>query len=625
MTPLASVWQKFPEYVPGAPLLLLLFVVGASVLPAHAQQVDSTQLKRFQQANAFLRSGETDRAIKLLEKLYAESPGHTAFYRKLKETYESVKRYDDALRLVEKQIGDAPTVPLLSEKARLQYQKGDVETANETWDRALRLAPENRQTYQTIYKTLLDIRHFKKAIEVLTQGRQDLDRPSAFRTELARLYGLDGQFENATREYVRLLAEAPDRINYVRNQLQTFVQQGQGIEAITGVLQETVQESSRNRAYRELLAWLHMEQSDFEAAFEVYRALDRLGNSEGQSLFRFAQRAADAQHYAVATRACETVLERHPDSRIAPTVQMTLGDLYRRWAEETDTSSVAQDSARYDEARTAYQTYLQSYPTHDNHPEGLLKLGTLHLDAYRALDEAESTLDQLVSKYSQSAAAEEGQYHLARIALFRGSLDRAHRLFSRLSNGAHERDLADRARYERALLHFYQGEFEAALSQAKSTSENPAADVANDAIELKTLLQENRGPDSLNTPLHTFARARLYERQRKHDAALATLDTLLQNHARHPLTDDARFQQGKIHLSRRDTSAALTAFRTLPDQFPQSPYADRSLFRIGALLEASGRSEAAVETYRRLLTEYPKSLLAGDARGRLRALQRAQG
>lgn len=624
-----SPWWAFvrAQLVPAAALgvaALALGLVGPRA--ATAQSADSTQLRRFQRANVLLQSEKYEQAIPLLERLYQQSPTNTAFYRKLKDAYESVKRYDDAIRLVDERMDGTPTVPLLSTKARLQYLQGAVQTANGTWDRALRLDPQNRQTYQTVYRTLADLRHFQKAIAVLQQGRSTLERPDAFRTELAYLYGLDGQFRKSMREYVDLLANAPQRLNYVRSRLRTFVEQGQGIAASIEVLKETVRESPLNSAYRKLLAWLHMEQNDYDAAFDVYRAIDRLDSKQGTVLYRFAQRAADAQKYAVATRACETILERSPDSPVAADVQKSLGDLYRQWAEWDDNSaSPAQDSARYDRARDAYEAFLQSYPGHEDYPTALLELGTLQLDAYHALGEAAGTLEQVVTNHSETTAADRAQYHLGRIALIEGRLTRARLLFSRLATSAQGSDLADRARFELALLHFYKGEFEAAMARARATSKNPASDVANDAIELKTLIQENQGPDSLNTALRTFAHARLQTRQRAHEEALATLDTLQHTHPQHPLADNAQFQRGHIHVARRDTAAALSAFRALSEQHPRSPHADRGLFRAGQLLEAQGRPAAALEVYNQLLTEYPQSLLAGKVRSRLRALQQRRG
>jgi tetratricopeptide (TPR) repeat protein len=611
---------------PGVLLLLTSLTVGLYAPPLHAQESDEAQLRQFQRANQYLRAGKDERALELLEDLHDQAPENTAFYRKLKETYEGVKRYDDALQLVDARMGSSPTVSLRSEKARLLYLKEETERANDTWDRAVQQAPNRADTYQTVYETLVGLRHFRKAISVLKKGRETLNRPRAFRTELARLFGLDGQFEKAMQEYTALLADAPRRVSYVRNRLQTFVEQGQGIEAGIRVLRRTIENSPLNPAYRKLLAWLHMEQDDYAAAYDVYRALDRLQEQGGTVLFEFARTAADAQQYSVATQACKAILERHPNADVAPTVQKTLGDLYREWADaDAEEMASIQDTSRYDQARAAYETFLQSYPDHPAYPEGLLRLGTLHLDVNHALGEAQSTLEQLVRNHFQADVVEKGQYHLARIALLRDSLDRARVLFSRLADDARESDLADRARHELSRLHFYRGEFEAALSRAKATSQNPAADVANDAIELKTLLQENRGPDSLDAALKTFAQARLQMRQRAHEQALATLDTLLASHSRHPLADNARFRQGTAHLARRDTAAALKAFRSVPERHPRSPHADRSLFRAGQLLEADGQSAAAVEVYNRLLAEYPTSLLAGDARGRLRTLQQAQG
>lgn len=576
-------------------------------------------------ADSHLRSGNTEEAIEILEQLYAEAPGNSSFYRKLKEAYENTKRYEEALELVEDRIDRSPTPILLSEKARLLYQKGDETRANETWKEALSLAPNQASTYRTVYQTLVDIRQFKRAIEVLKEGRSSLDRPSLFRTELAYLYGLDGQHREAMQEYVAYLAESPNRISFVKNRLDTFVRQNEGIGAGIEVLEEAVKDSPLNLAYRELLAWLYMEQDDFEAAFEVYQAIDRLQDQQGKALFAFAQQAGDAREFAVATEAFETVLDRYPESPAAPAAQRALGDLYRDWARSENSSSAARDSAHIEDALAAYQSFVESYPNHDDLPQVLLALGTLHLDAYRNLDEAEARLDRVVNTHSNTSAANEAQFQLARIALLRGNNDRARLLLSRLVDQTAGSELAEQARYELARLHFYNGEFEAALTRAEATSANASSNVANDAIELKVLLQENRGPDSLDVPLQLFAQARLSERQHRYDDALTQLDSLLQEYRRHPLADEALFRQAHIHLAREDTSSALETFGALPQQHPRSPYADRCLYQIGVLNESLGHPSAAVEAYNQLLKDHPKSLLASEVRERIRTLQRTQG
>ncbi|HKL88369.1 MAG TPA: tetratricopeptide repeat protein, partial [Salinibacter sp.] len=372
-------------------VLFLVSSLGASTLSAQA--TDSTQLRRFRVADARMQSGQFEEAIEILQQLYEESPKNASFYRKLKEAYESVKRYDDALRLVEEQMEGDPTPSLLSEKARLLYQKGAEKQAVETWEQAIATAPRRSTTYRIVYQTLVDIRRFKQAIDVLTEARTTLDNDALFRTELAYLYGLDGQHAAAMEEYVALLDQSPRRVSLVRNRLQTFVEQGEGIQSSIKVLSGAVEEHPLNPAYRELLAWLYMTTDDYDAAYDVYRALDRLEQRQGQALFSFAQKAADADQFEVATTAFQSILDRHGEAKVAPQAQRALGDAYREWAESTyGPAPVRLDSAsRYDAARTAYQTFLDTYPTHEAAPAVRSQLGTLQLDVYRDLDAAQST------------------------------------------------------------------------------------------------------------------------------------------------------------------------------------------------------------------------------------------
>lgn len=607
-------------------LLLGTLFTGLVNLPAQAQQRDSTEIEQFRRADAYLQSGEEEEAIEILESLYEDAPGNASFYRKLKEAYESLKRYDDALRLVEAELESSPSSQLLSEKARLLYQKGDKESAERTWRNAIDRAPDRASTYRIVYQTLVDIRRFDRAIDILREARNRLGNETLFRTELAYLYGLDGQHEKAMDEYVALLASSPERIALVRNRLQTFVEQGEGISASTKVLQTAVKEHPLTVAYRELLAWLYMETDNYADAYDVYRALDRLKQENGRALYSFAQKAADADRFDVATTALEAILERYSDVDVAANAQRALGNTYRRWAEARDGTvpSAADTSSRYEAARTAYETFLEAHPAHDAVPQVLTDLGTLQLDVHRTMDAAQSTFEKVVSTYPETSAANEARYELGRLALLRGNLERARVLFSRLADDLRSGDLADQARYELALLQFYQGAFDAARSQAKATAANTSADVTNDAIELSVLIQGNRGPDSLNAPLKQYARAQLSIRQHRYEEAESRLDSLLQTHERHSLADEAQFRLAEVALAEGDTSTALDRYRRLPQKHPRSTFADRSLFQLGKLFEAQNEPEQATELYNRLLSEYPNSLFTGDARTRLRTLRRAR-
>ena len=624
----------FPSPSGGASLVVALALTLVASLfapaPAAAQraQPDSTEMRRFQLASSYLQAGQYERAITLLEDLHAGSPQVYVFYSKLKDAYESVKRYDDAIALVERRMERQRGPVLISEKARLQYLQGDEPAAFKTWDRAIGLAPEQRSSYQVVYQALVDVRHFERAIDVLERGREALGEAQAFQTQIAYLYSLTGRHAQAMREYLELLSDDEQRLSFVRSRLSSFLTQDDALSASVAAAKEAVRQSPLNLSYRELLAWLHMEAKQYADAYNVYRALDRLGEEEGRRLLGFARQAADAEAFETARKALDLILTRYPDAPTAPEALRSLGAVQKQWGDRAGEKATSAEGAQapaphYEAAANHYRTYLQRYPNRPAYPVVLRQLGRLQQDVFADLSAADSTLQEVVDRYPDSETANEARYDLGRIAIMRGNLSEARLIFTRLVDQLRTGDLAEQARYEMALLHFYQGEFDAAQTLAEATtSANTSTDVANDAIELKVLLLQNKGPDSLNTALQAYARAKLLDRQRRHEPALAQVDTLLTDLGAHPLADDARFFRAELLRTLGQSEAAFQAFAAFPQTHPQSPLADQSLFEAAALkAEALGAPEEARALYLRLLEEYPSSLLTAKTRARLRLLE----
>ncbi|MEX1055226.1 MAG: tetratricopeptide repeat protein, partial [Rhodothermales bacterium] len=249
-------------------------------------------------------------------------------------------------------------------------------------------------------------------------------------------------------------------------------------------------------------------------------------------------------------------------------------------------------------------------------------IGALQQDVFFDLSAAETTLKQVVGSYPNTRAADAAEFDLARAALMTGDLEEARLRFSRLEDRQRTGDFAELSRFKLAQIHFFLGEFDAAQALVDIIDVNTSTDVSNDAIELKILLMENRGPDSLNLPLREYARAVLAEEQRRLQLALDTLDGILARYPDHPLADDVRFLRASVLRSAGRGREAHDAFAELPLLHPQSYLADRAFFEAAEIQEIElADAEAAVKLYSRLLTEYPGSLLAPEARERIRRLR----
>jgi TolA-binding protein len=615
------------SHLPLLSALLVAAALFAAPRAAAAQQMDSTYVERFQLADTFLRAGQFDRAIVLLEDLFAADPDSYAFYAKLKEAYEGVKRYDDAVELVQGRLSTSPNASLQSDLARLYYLQNDGERAYDAWDEAIATDPAEPTTYRVVYQSLLDVRQFDRAIDVLVKAREATGRPELFRPDLAYLNSLTGRHGEAMAEYLGMLGENQQQLGFIRSRLSRFVEQEEALRASIAATERAVRNEPLNRAYRELLGWLYVEAEDYPNAFAAYRAIDRLESEDGQVLFQFARMAADAAAYDIAAEGFQEVLARHPSAPSAPQALSALGEMHERWAEQSaerayDDLGNRVEAVHYDEALATYRAFLQRHPNHDLYPEVLGRIGRLQQDVFFDLGSAEATLEQVVARYPETRASAEAAFNLARTSLMRGRLAEARLRFSRLVDRLRTGDLAENARYELARIHLFAGEFDAAASLVDVIDANTSADVSNDAIELKLLLMENRGPDSLDAPLHSYAEALFAREQRQAEAALDTVSRLLETYPAHALADDARYLRAEILRSMGRTEEAYQVFAEFPLLHPRSHLADEALFAAGDIQQHEmADEELAVDTYQKLLSEYPGSLLAGQARARIRRLR----
>ena len=612
---------------PFAFLIALSLSVSLSTVSS-AQSVDSTQVGRFQLAESFMRSGQFQRAISLLEDLYQDSPNTHVFYERLREAYESVKRYDDAILLIDRKIQqDASPVVYITDKARLLFLKGDEAGSKATWQLAIDSNVTSSSVYLMVYRSLMQVRLFDFAIEVLEQGRDNLGNASLFQTDLAQLYNLTSQHDKAVSQYLELLKINQNQLNYVRSQMSPFLTSDEALDKSISVAEEGVATVPLNRAFRELLAWLYVEDGQFRSALDVYRAIDRLEREEGRLLFTFAQIAADGAAYDVALEAFDEVLRRYPDGSSAPDALRGLGLMQEMWAETLgeqvfDIAGNRLERNHYDEALDTYQRFLIDHPQHPHFPDVLRRIGVLHQDIFFDYTAASTVLTEVITRYPQTMTANQAAYDLGRLAITENRLGDARIQFSRLLTRLRTGELADLARYELALLHFYKGEFEATDGFTRAMQENTSTDVANDAIAMKVMLIENRGPDSLDVPLRKFARTSLLIRQRKWETALHQLEDLEAEIGLHALSDDVLFSKAGLQARTGAIDAAIQSYLELPLVHEGSFLSARSLFEAGSLQETHlGDTDTAIRTFERILTEYPGSLMIKETRAEIRRLR----
>ncbi len=595
--------------------------------PQVEDTMDSATSARYQLALGYLRGAQFDRAIALLEELYAENRGIEIFFQKLKEAYENVKKYDDAIYLIEERLTSSlqASPELRTDRARLLFLSGKESFASAAWEEVLAQANGNESIYRLVYNSLLEVRLLDRAIDVLIRGRAESNRPELFQPELAALYSVTGQHEEAMTEYLDLLIINSRQINFVRGRLSRALEQEGALDATLKITSEHVADNPLDRTARDLLQWLFMEAGDFAEAFSHVVVLDSIDGGDGVAVYQFAIRAAEGGAYNAAQEAFDAVLASHPEGQLVSDARLGLANMHRLQAESAHENSHSPSGApHYNAALQAYEAFLDQYPDHARQSEVMTHIGALHQDVFHNAGAAHSILSEVVLQYPGTAAAHEARFNLGRLALAQGELEKSRIIFEQLANQLTFGELAARAQFEQALIHFYRGELDEVRQILEQLNEDTSREIANDAIALRVLVLENPGMDSTNAALRAYASAALLYRQHKVEETVSVITDLLAHWGQHPVADEARYLRAQALRKAHRTHEALAAFGELPLIHPDSPLCDRSLFTYAEILERElGDISAALDAYTNLLTKHPGSLLVSAARARIRTLREA--
>lgn len=577
-------------------------------------------------ARRMTEAGQTSQAVNLLEDLYAENPGSLPVWSRLLAAYEADRQFDDALRLVDARIAElGPSVHLLAQRGVALYKAGQPEQAQAAWDEAVAFSPDQEQTYRTVSNSIGGLRLFNEAAAVLDLGRQRLGREDLFQLELANLYGLGGEYEEAARFYLLVLADAPDNVGTIQSRLARLAESGGALDGFDAAIREAVERDPFNAAFREMEAWIALERQEFGRALDATRAADRLVGRDGAAVYRFAEAALAARALDEADQALDVILERYADGPLVPPALLYRARIAEARAREAGESTASgEPTPLFDRARDAYAQFAADYPGHPDATESLRRLADLYLDVYRQPDEAETTLDRLIASTYDPRTVGQAQLDLGVVALQRGDLFEARDRFQSVEDRIRIGPQAEQARYELAMIDFYEGFLFSALARAEAMDDNTAADVANDAVSLRLTLDENAGPDSTNRALRQYGRAALLHRRGLHEAAMTTLDSLDADDPQHPLADEVLILRANAQRDLGRYEEALATLARIPAEHPRSYFLDRALFQTAEIHQNHlGDPAAALEAYGRLLDLYPGSLLAPRARERLRALRDA--
>ena len=610
-------------------LVAISLLLVSFAIPALSQTVD--ELNKLRIAQALEQAGEYGKALDFYRQLYNSSPENFVYFDGLRRAYMNLKQYDSAQTLIRKRLHvDPKNVSLYCELGDVYFKSGKQDSAMDAWNKAIDVDPRNSGTYQAVAGSMAQDRLFEKAIEVYRRGEKTTSYKSGFIIEIARLYFYMMNYRGSLREMLNLLSTSDKAVavTYIQNEIESYSTSKQAVDQFIQEMKEQVDKNSSNVDYRRILAFLYVEQKDYNSAYDTYKWLDDHTGSKGIELLAFAERAYGDEAYGVAASAYSEVSKL---SKVEPVVSeaiMGYANSLRKLGEEIysdDDRPCASDDSLQDlnAALAAYSQIIDNYPKTQYFSQAVLNAVDIRMNYFHDTKAAErlfSEYGNLDPEYSYTAA-------LARIDLymmegrFKDALASSLELVTTDSSDRKpsppDVDVLSKLRFEAARALYYLGNFDSAAYYLNEIIADPMSDAANEAIQLSELIQNNKtNPQALKD----YAAADAMEIEGRIPEAALQLEEILKSYPQMPLAANARFQLATAYCTMGNVKKALGSYSMLAAD-STGIFADRAQFRIAKIYEVTLHdSSRAVTEYENFLARFPNSIYQDKVRDILRRM-----
>lgn len=592
----------------------LLLLVNFISFALYAQQ------NMIEQAQKFYNNGEYQQALNMYKKLSNENINEAAFYSNYFNSLLKTKNYNEAEKLVKKNIeSDASSSSIyLIDLGYIYEQKNQANKANKIYDKAINNLKPNENTISEMADLFYDRQNFIYALKVLNQGRIILNDKAAFTSQIINNLIAINDKAAVINQLLDLLASSPDYLLYAKKNLAKALNSPPDFTLLKTELLKQLQKQPDNIALAQLLTWQFLQQKDFKSALAQTIALDKRTQQDGASVFDMAEIFSQNKDYETASKAYQYLILKGKNNPYYLTALVQ--NLNNKKQLLTEGSFLMPDMLALE---TDYKTLLTDYGS--NYQTLFAITGLAQLQAYylHKPTEAQNLLLnalQLHNLTQQQIA--ELKLQLADIYLINNTIWEAALLYSQVEKTFTNQPLGQEAKLRNAKLSFYNADFKWAQSQLDVLKASTSQLIANDALDLGLLIQDNLTADSTGKALKMYASADLNLLKNNLAQALLSLDSIATYYPNSPLADDILLTKAKIFIKQNNNQAAALQYQTIISQHSQGMYMDDALFLLAQLQEEKlGLTSQAQQNYQTLLNQYPGSPYASQARERFRLLR----
>ncbi|MDZ4668988.1 MAG: tetratricopeptide repeat protein [bacterium] len=569
-------------------------------------------------AAQYLANKEYSKASDMYEKLLNKNPKSFYFYDNLFKCYTAQKDFTSAQKLCKKQ----------SKRFESQYfyqvDQGYIYRLQQEDQKAIKLfnalidemKPQESEVY-SLAKAFekRDERAF--SVQTYLRGRKIVRSELIFASELGGLYSEIGDNKLMVEEYLNVLVIDESSISEVQGFLQNKLETKEDFDWLKQSLNKKNKQYPERSVFNEMLIWYHVQKNEYELAIVYAKTLDRKFKEEGRRIMDLGFLAMANEKYDAAIQIFRQVAMLGNDKP------------YYSFAKSSElearSKKILQGNYTSEDLKVLVGEYQNVLNELGENPGTAATISRLaNLEAYYLNDypKAIKHYEQIIAmpRIDRNLQAN-CKLDLADFYVMKGEVWEAMLLYGQVDKDFLQEPLGQEAKYRNARLSYYLGEFEWAKAQLDVLKTATTQLIANNALELSLLIQDN-SVDSNLEPLHLYAKADLNYVQKNYRLAFSILDSLDSLYPKHALADDILFKRAQIYMDIKDFNQAAKYFEMVVQNFGSDILGDNSLYQLARLNQFQlNRPAEALKFYEKFLDAYPGSFFLTDTRKQFRLLR----
>jgi tetratricopeptide (TPR) repeat protein len=561
----------------------------------------------------YFNRGEFQKALLTYKKLYENHPYDSNYLYKIVETYQQLEQYEQAQAVLESVIRASKNPSLLVEIGYNYQLKKSIAKANQYYDEAISAIDERPTFIYSISqrfekRSLLPqaIKSYKKASALIPERN--------FSIQLARIYGDLGDIENMFSSYLDYVSYLPNSINAVKRNFSAFVSENSDNKnnKILRVLLLKKLQSSPEEYWYELLSWLYVQEKQFGKSFAQEKALYKRNLESLDRIIELAITALNDKDTGTASLIFKYILETSQETDIVLLAEQSLLEIQTANADSKGLEIINKkykmlfnDFGRLASTLPLQLSYSQFLAFHYNQPK-------------EASDFLKSSSRLDISPYQEALV----KLKLADILVLQEKFNEALIFYTQIKTNLNNSAIAQEAAFKIAKTSYYKGDFEWAESQLKILKSATSQLIANDALDLKLLISDNKYGDSTQTALKYYAKADLLAFQNKTKEAINMLDKVLTEHNGESIIGQVLFTQAKLFEKEQQYEKAAANYLKICADHRNGILIDDAYFYLAELYNGHlAKPEDAKPLYEKIIFEHEDSIYFVEARKKFRMLR----